>query len=195
MIIAITPEEMITGETETINQMFQEGLDLLHIRKPLISKNGLEKFISGINASFHSRLVLHSHYDVGSNFNISRIHFREADRQSGLFRKYADNMIISTSVHSISTYNALGSEWEYSLISPVFPSISKKGYGKGTRILEDIRHRGHPDVGLIALGGINENNIHTALDAGADGVALLGAIWESDQPINVFKKCRMNALL
>jgi thiamine-phosphate pyrophosphorylase len=35
MIVVITPEELVQNETEIINALFQEGLDLLHIRKPL----------------------------------------------------------------------------------------------------------------------------------------------------------------
>jgi thiamine-phosphate pyrophosphorylase len=193
MIIVITSEESVQNENEIINELFQEGLDLLHIRKPFINSDEMRNFIQEINSEFHHRLVLHSHYDLAKSFIISRFHFREIDRQNGLFKSFTDKTI-STSVHDIKSFNELNKDWEYSFISPVFPSISKKGYGENSMILNDIKNRAHSNVKLIALGGINEKNINEALESGVDGVALLGAIWESNEPINVFKKCRQNVL-
>lgn len=193
MIIVITPEDIVQNETELINELFQEGLNLLHIRKPFINAEEMTDFIQKIDSKFHSQLVLHSHYDLAENFNISRFHFREVDRQNGLSQSFTDKTI-STSVHDIETFNELNEEWEYAFISPVFPSISKKGYGENSNILDDIKKRDHQNVQLIALGGINENNINKVLDNKVDGVALLGAIWENTEPLNVFKKCRQNIL-
>jgi len=194
MIVVITPEEFVQNEAEIINELFHEGLDLLHVRKPFINLEEMTGFIQKINYEFHHQLVLHSHYELAKNFNISRLHFREIDRQNNLFKTFTDK-IISTSVHDIETFNELTEDWEYAFISPVFPSISKKGYGENSTILNDIKKRDNPNVKLIALGGINENNIHEVFDSGVDGVALLGAIWESNEPLNVFKKCRQNVLL
>ncbi|WP_267404602.1 MULTISPECIES: thiamine phosphate synthase [unclassified Chryseobacterium] len=194
MIIVITPEEFIQNEVEIINGLFQEGLDLLHVRKPFTNSEKMADFIQKINSEFYHQLVLHSHYDLAENFNISRFHFREIDRQNGLYKNFI-NKTISTSVHDIESFNELNHDWEYAFISPVFPSISKKGYGENSNILNDIKKRTHPNVKLMALGGINEKNINKAFENKIDGVALLGAIWESDEPLNVFKKCRQNVLL
>ena len=193
MIIVISPEELVQNETEIINQLFQEGLDLLHIRKPFIVQNEMKDFIQKIDSKFHSQVVLHSHYDLAENFNISRFHFREIDRKNGLYQSFTDKTI-STSVHDIESFNHLNKDWEYAFISSVFPSISKKGYGENSNILNDIKKRDNPNVKLIALGGINEKNISEVFESEVDGVALLGAIWEIDEPLNVFKKCRQNVL-
>ncbi|MDH5036461.1 MULTISPECIES: thiamine phosphate synthase [Chryseobacterium] len=190
MILVITPELIVPNETDFINQMFQEGLDLLHIRKPWISRNEMIEFITQIDESFYTQLVLHTYYDLGKEFTISRFHFREIDRQEEMYKSFAKENTISTSVHDIKTYNTLEKEWEYAFISPFFPSISKKGYGLNSTIKEEIKHRNNPDVKLIALGGIHQDNIHEVFDSDADGAALLGAIWESEEPLKVFKKCR-----
>jgi thiamine-phosphate pyrophosphorylase len=194
MIIIITPEKIVANETEVINELFQEGLDLLHIRKPVMNLEEMKDFIQKINSEFHHRLVLHSHYDLAESYNISRHHFREIDRHNELYKSLRDKTI-STSVHDIETFNELSENWEYAFISPVFPSISKKGYGKDSEILNDIKKRDNSNVKLIALGGINEDNIHIISDSNLDGVALLGAIWENNQPIEIFKKCRRAVLL
>ncbi|MDR3026696.1 thiamine phosphate synthase [Chryseobacterium sp.] len=194
MILVITPELMVSKETDHINLMFQEGLDLLHIRKPWVSRNELTEFITQIDEAFYPQLVLHTHYDLREEYNISRFHVREIDRKEGSYKSFAEDNNISTSVHDITTYNTLDKEWEYAFISPFFPSISKKGYGMDSTIKEEIIHRNNPDVKLIALGGINPDNIHNVFESDVDGAALLGAIWESEEPLKVFKKCR-NALM
>lgn len=190
MILVITPEMIFPEETDIINEMFQEGLDLLHIRKPCISRNEMIELISKIDETFHSQLVLHTHYDLGKEYQISRFHFREIDRQEEMYKSFVKENTISTSVHDITTYNTLDKEWEYAFISPFFPSISKKEYGLDSTIKEEIKHRNNPDVKLIALGGIDQDNIHEVFESGADGAALLGAVWESEEPLKVFRKCR-----
>jgi len=193
MIIVITPENIIANEAEVINELFQEGLDLLHIRKPFINNEELKLFLAQIKSSYHSQLALHSHYELGKEYGISRFHIREKDRLEGLANEF-NGRILSTSVHDIMKYNELGKEWEYAFISPVFPSISKRGYGENTTILGEIKHRNNANVKLIALGGIYENNICEVLKSEVDGVALLGVIWESEEPLKTFKKCRQIAL-
>ncbi|MCS3532331.1 thiamine phosphate synthase [Chryseobacterium sp. JUb7] len=193
MIIVITPEEVVQKETELINELFHEGLDLLHIRKPFINSEEITDFIQKIDSTFHHQLVLHSHYDLAENFNISRFHFREIDRQNDLYKSFEDKTI-STSVHDIEIFNELNEDWEYAFISPVFPSISKKGYGENLTVLNDIKKRNNSNVKLIALGGINDQNISKVFESDIDGVALLGSIWESKEPLNVLKKCRKSVL-
>ncbi|MDR6921634.1 MULTISPECIES: thiamine phosphate synthase [Chryseobacterium] len=195
MIIVITPELMIPDETKMINQLFRKGLELLHIRKPFIGMNGMLDFLNGIDRLFYPQLVLHSHYEVADEYNISRLHFRETARLNGEHQTYIGKGILSTSVHDIKAFNKLDKEWEYAFISPVFPSISKKGYGENTKTIHEISSRSNPDVKLVALGGINENNIREALDYGVDGVALLGGIWESNHSLQTFENCRKNSLL
>ncbi|WP_051349356.1 thiamine phosphate synthase [Chryseobacterium gregarium] len=189
MIIIITPEKNVKKETAIINELFQEGLELLHIRKPFMSLDEMKDFIWNINSEFHHQLALCSHYELVEQFEISRLHFSETDRNHHLHTSFPDK-IMSTSVHDIESFNELDKNWEYSLVSPVFPSISKKGYGKNATILNDIRKRSNADVKLVALGGINEYHIHEVFESGADGVALLGAIWEIDNPLNGFRQCR-----
>lgn len=190
MILVITPETIVPNESEVINEMFYDGLDLLHIRKPWVSQKEMISFIKSIDKRFYGQLVLHNHYDLGQDDKISRLHFREEDRKEGKYTPFMIGNTISTSVHNITTYNALEKEWEYAFISPFFPSVSKQGYGIDSTVIESLKQRNNPDVKLIALGGINSDRVQEVFDLGVDGVALLGAIWESDEPLSVFRKCR-----
>ena len=190
MIIIISSEENFPDEAEIVNQLFQEGLDLFHVRKPFINNQEMKDFLGLIDKAFCSQLVLHSHFELAKQYGISRLHCREEDRMNGLYEKYVESYIMSTSVHDINSFNTLGSEWEYAFLSPFFPSISKKGYGIEATILEESKERYNQDVKLIALGGINEKNVFEVLNTKVDGIALLGVVWQSDHPVETFKNCK-----
>ncbi|EJL71146.1 thiamine phosphate synthase [Chryseobacterium populi] len=190
MIIVITPEECIPDEIYHINEMFQEGLDMLHVRKPLMNSPEMEAFLNKIDKAFLSQVVLHSHFELASKYGISRVHIREADRQNKKYPESFPDYLRSTSVHDIETFNVLDDHWEYAFLSPFYPSISKKGYGNRAAIREKSRQRNNPDVKLIALGGINETNCNELLTENINGIALLGAVWQDRRPVEVFRKCR-----
>lgn len=193
MIIVITPEQSVRNENEIINELFKEGLELLHIRKPAMEVKTMRNYIHSIQSDYHEKLVLHNHYVLAEEFGTSRIHCKEAERPN-IPDHFLDEYRVSTSVHSINDFNTLDSRWEYAMISPVFQSISKAGYGTGTKILESIQQRENDHSGLIALGGINQYNIETVFSEDVDGAALLGAVWESEEPIKTYIQCRKNAL-
>lgn len=193
MIIIITPEQPVRNETEIINELFREGLELLHVRKPLMDAAAMRNYIKSVDSNYHEQLVLHSHYVLTEEFGTSRIHCKEAERPN-IPDHFLEEYKVSTSVHAINGFNTLDSRWEYAFISPVFPGISKAGYGTDTKILESIRQRENDHSGLIALGGINQYNIETVFSENVDGAALLGGVWQSEQPVKTYIQCRKNAL-
>jgi len=48
---------------------------------------------------------------------------------------------------------------------------------------------------LVALGGISAQNIEKTFQLGFDDAALLGSIWNTNQPIQNFKLCQKIARL
>lgn len=189
-MIVITNPFSIENEFQIIHQLFEEGLGLLHVRKPAHSENEMRSFLSKIDDKFYSKLVLHEQHHLAYEFKINQIHFKEKNRVeiSHNFQKTVS--YLSTSVHNINDFNELSTSFDVAFLSPVFESISKEGYGKNSTILETIVNRANFHTELIALGGITENNIKKALDSGFDSVALLGSIWLNDNPIQKFKVCQ-----
>lgn len=189
-MIVITNPFSIENEIQIIQQLFEEGLALLHVRKPAYSEKEMRSFLSNIDDKLYSKLVLHEQHHLGHEFNINSIHLKEKNRieVSENFQKTVS--YLSTSVHNINNFNELSAYFDVAFLSPVFESISKVGYGKNSSILETIKNRTNFNMELVALGGITENNIKMALDSGFDSVALLGSIWLNNNPIQKFKQCQ-----
>ncbi|KUG12546.1 thiamine phosphate synthase [Elizabethkingia sp. HvH-WGS333] len=190
MIIVFSPEQEAEKEAYWINELFANGLSYFHIRKYWLSDVAMRDYISQVDEDYRHQLVLHSHYNLAEEFGVVRLHFREESRLNKEYVNFQGKYILSTSTHSIEEFNTLGNEWTYAFLSPVFPSISKQGYGAEHNILADLKRRTNKNVQLIGLGGIEENNIDIVLKSGANGIAMLGNIWQSSNPLQAFLNCK-----
>lgn len=186
MIILISHERLLARETKVAHALFERGLPLFHVRKTSLTDTDMQFYIDGIASRYRSRLVLHSHFHLAKELGISRLHIRESDREQNSQQSLVGRFTLSTSVHAISTYNSLETIWNYVFISPVFPSISKTGYGAGGTVLATLSQRRPAPPLLVALGGIDASNYQQALAGGADAVAVLGSIWNHPDPVAVF---------
>ncbi|MEE1898578.1 thiamine phosphate synthase [Flavobacterium rakeshii] len=192
-MIIVTPPHSIANEVETINNLFEEGLPLLHLRKPEIYTSKLRRLIESIDSEFHSKLVLHHNYEIASDYNINRLHFTERNRESfdSILKELKTDAeyIISTSVHTMTDFNQLPSRFDYAFFSPVYNSISKPGHNPKNDLREILKQRAAFNTKLIALGGITASNCGSLLIMGFDDFALLGGFWQAENPMEEFRKC------
>jgi thiamine-phosphate pyrophosphorylase len=194
-MIVITNPSAISNEISIIDSLFEEGLSLLHIRKPEFSEVEMAHFINQLKVEFRSNLVLHSHHQLAEGFGINRIHFSEKDRKNShdFPARFSKLCRYSTSTHSIEDFNSLKKDFEYAFLSPVFKSISKEEYYPVKDLFDALKSRTNFKTKVIALGGIDAKNIKRTLENGFDDVALLGSIWNSEKPIKQFKLCQQIA--
>lgn len=191
MLIVISHAEIIAHEADLINQLFDEGLTLFHLRKPNSSEEDLKELICKIDVKHHSKLVLHQHHHLATVFNISRLHLTETVRKNRTETDIAslktDLTHLSTSIHALKDYENLSLNFDYVFLGPVFDSISKKEY-KAIELKDDLKKLKKRSSKLIALGGITKHNAVEPIAWGFDGIAVLGSIWEAKDPIDEFKQ-------
>lgn len=183
MLLIISPPLDIVDEFQLVNVLLQSPITAFHIRKPTYSPQQLKYYLEKINPLHYSKLVLHQHHDIAAEYGITRLHFNALFREEGSYIDFVNNYQLSTSVHSIHEFNLLSPIWDYAFCSPVFPSISKPNYNNA-QLLNSFKRRTNYAVKLIGLGGISLANKELVIKAGADGVALLGSIWNSENPID-----------
>ncbi|WP_343591553.1 thiamine phosphate synthase [Flavobacterium sp.] len=192
-MIVISNPFAIADEIKIIHSLFEEGLSLLHIRKPDFSEVEMAQFIHQIKLEFRNKLVLQNHYDLAKDFGINRFHFSEKERKQNLnhpARFSKPCRFLSTSTHSIEDFNSLENDFDYAFLSPVFNSISKENYHPKTDLFEALKSRTNHKTKAIALGGIDAENIQKTLENGFDDIALLGTIWKNENPLKQFKSCQ-----
>ncbi|TDD96622.1 thiamine phosphate synthase [Flavobacterium cellulosilyticum] len=193
-MIVITNPTAIVNEIDTIHALFENGLELLHIRKPDFTVAEMVAFVNSIGLDFRYKLVLHSHPQLADELGVSRLHFTEKSREiinlETLYFYNQKGFRLSTSTHSIEDFNKLNAIFEYAFLSPVFPSISKVGHQSNIDLFEAIKYRTNFATQLVGLGGISPKNSKTTIAQGFDKVAVLGAIWNNANPIENFKLCQ-----
>ncbi len=192
MIVVFTSESIVPKEAYIINHLFEEGLEVLHLRKPNKSLSECSNLINSIETKFHDRIMIHQHHVLTEKYNLKGIHFKESDRIH-----LGDNMYdhikymklngfeISTGFHDISTLLEQAYAFNYVFLSPIYNSISKEGYNGKKFDFERLKKRKEK---IFALGGINKTNISEVFKMGFDGSAVLGAVWKSDNPIATYNE-------
>lgn len=176
--LVITSPTPIEHECSICNELFVAGMDELHLRRPGATREDFCRFIELIDIRFRSRILLHDHFELSATYGCG-IHLNRRNRS--LAQRYAQTHPLSTSCHSWQEVEELGLAPDSILLSPIFDSISKEGYLSTFKLEElqtDLYLRKKRNYNLIALGGINHNNIHICEQLGFDGVALLGYIWQ-----------------
>lgn len=197
-LIVITTGEFFPKEADLLNQMFDAGLERLHVRKPGCSPEELTQFLKTIKPYYLRKIILHQHFEVLSDMNFGGIHLREEVHQKLSPLQVMDyskklkrfEKTISASFHNWKDVKEKSGVYDYVFISPVFDSVSKPGYKANSEVLtipQGIKTK------VVALGGITEPKIPVLKEAGFAGAAVLGGLWTRPQPeiLPVFKKMQM----
>jgi len=183
-LVVISNEVFFDGEAEIINQIFKEGLEYFHLRKPASSEKDIASFIDQIKTDFHHRISLHYHHNLASEFGIKRLHFTEKERNNHQLKHYQNlvdkGYFLTTSVHSVQDLKDLSKSFSYTFLSPVFDSISKSNY-KGFTTTDFTLNDAVKPTKVIALGGVNEDNISKLKSMNFNGAAVLGYLWKTPQ--------------
>jgi thiamine-phosphate pyrophosphorylase len=190
MMIVITAPAETAGESETIRQMFENGLDHLHVRRPGARSSEIARLIQTIPSPFHSQIVLHSHYALRKQFpKVRRVHLTE--RIAKRCRR-APTAEYSLSVHAGTRNTPLIPGSRYALFGPIFPSLSKRDYVPELSREELQRWCKKTPVPVIGVGGICRERVRDAHALGLSGIALHSEIWirEPAARMNAFSEVR-----
>lgn len=173
--IVVTPAETVKDETIICNILFDNGMELLHLRKPGAGIDAYEQYIQNIRPCYRKRIVLHEHYELAEKHHLHGIHLKS--EMAHLATQYPDIEHISISCHSVKEIASLPFRPAYCFLSPIFDSISKSGHKSKYPTLPDLT--AHPEFPpVIALGGITPSHIYPCIKTGFSGVAVLGYLWE-----------------
>lgn len=197
-LILLSSESQEPHEILLLEQMFQAGLEVFHLRKPDWDVARTARFLDQLQEKFHDRVVLHDHYALIHRYKLRGIHLNA--RNSAKWeqeKEFAQHR--SVSCHALEELAGVRKEdFTYAFLSPIFPSISKEGYVPNYGRAEIQAAVQACDVDLIALGGISADTIEQCEAMGFRGAAVLGTIWNANNPFEQFqtllKTCQKSAV-
>ena len=189
--IVITQPDFIENEATYINKLFDAGIDLLHLRKPESNIEECKQLIQEIDEKWHNKIVVHDHFELYQEFHLHGIHlnrrnhkipegFQGSISQSCHSFKEVEQALQPISPKSKDEKSAiLKPACHYVFLSPIFDSISKKGYRHSfsNKDLEDAANNGIINERVVALGGAIPEFIPQLRAWNFGGAAFLGAVW------------------
>ncbi len=176
MLIAITPPGLLKQEALAIDALIEAGVDYVHVRKPGYASEEVGALLSAVPEQSRLCLSVHYHHHVAQRSGVGGLH-----RTKGYEVANGRGCRVSASCHAMTEVQALtGADCQYVFLSPVYDSISKKGYASAfskSSLCDFLSHKRAGMPAVVALGGITRDNVAEVRQMGFDGAALLGALW------------------
>ncbi len=183
-LVVITPENIFPEEAQLLNEMFNRGLQHLHIRKPNCNTDHLRNLLSQIPIENCPKICLHYYPDIAKEFNLGSIQLN-----SIILTPPPDwTGFVCSSCHSLNEISKHIDNEQYKFLSPIYNSISKSGYNSNfsphnlALHKDDLTHNN-----VVALGGITLENIPEVHALGFVGFAILGALWKDKNPDKILE--------
>ena len=71
--IIITTPTFISHEAKYIDQLFEAGIDLLHLRKPDSTPEECEQLLQKIDPKWYPQIVIHDHFELCEKYHLHGI--------------------------------------------------------------------------------------------------------------------------
>lgn len=180
----VITDEAIAGSlthAEIARRAILGGADVIQLRDKTCGCRELYRIcraLRTITMKTGTVFIVNDRLDVALACGADGVHLGQDDIRVDVARQIAPpGFIIGISVGTVD--EAVRAEEEgadYIAISPVFSTASKNdaGPGRGLDIVREIRRR--VSVPVIAIGGINLENVCEVIAAGADGVAVISVV-------------------
>ncbi|MCQ2227762.1 MAG: thiamine phosphate synthase [Bacteroidales bacterium] len=173
-LIVITLPTFVSNEASLIRTVLEHGATYVHIRKPNAKSSDVCRLIEQVGNDFRSRLCVHNHHDVAVKMQTGGLHL------NSIAPTPPDNWggRLSQSCHSLK--EAQQCTCDYHFLSPIFNSVSKKGYASAfsQADIEKAALEGIITPQTIALGGITPDKVQWLNNQHFGGVAILGYAWQ-----------------
>jgi thiamine-phosphate pyrophosphorylase len=140
--------------------------------------------LRGVTRAVGARLVVNDRPDVAAAVDADGVHVGQTDVPVAVARRVVGPARwIGVSTHDVEeATRAVGDGADYLGVGPVYATTSKAGAlpARGLALVRAVR--GLTRVPLVAIGGITAETAADVLAAGADAVAVIGALTHAPNP-------------
>jgi len=171
-----------TSHPQQVEPLIAGGASIIQLREKRASPREFyrEALVSvAIARASGVRIIINDRVDIALAVKADGVHLGQNDLPPGSARRIlGDSAIIGFSTHSVEQAAAAAElPIDYIAVGPIFATTSKQDPDAvigldGLRAVRSVVR----DKPLVAIGGINENNISDVLEAGADSAAIISAI-------------------
>ena len=182
-LYVVTDERLSRGlsHVEIARRASQGGADVVQLRDKGLCGRDLYHVARQVRAALShldTLFIVNDRVDVALATRADGVHLGQSDIPLRAVRMIVPpGFIIGVSVGNVEqAIEAERDGADYVALSPVFDTASKSdaGEGRGLATLSEIQRA--VGIPLVAIGGIDINNLCQVIEAGADGVAVVSAV-------------------
>ncbi len=140
-----------------------------------------------ITKDFNACFIINDYADIALAVDADGVHLGQEDLPLKEARKILGNKIIGISTHNLQeAIDAEKGGADYIGFGSIFPTTTKDdAVVQGLDALRKVK--GSVNIPVVAIGGINTDNVRSVFDAGCDGVAVSAGLSRGDMMENVRK--------
>ncbi|MDO8142701.1 MAG: thiamine phosphate synthase [Candidatus Brocadiales bacterium] len=171
----------------TIKLALKGGVKTVQLREKGLTTHELYSLaceLRKITSDFKANLVINDRVDIALAVEADGVHLGWQSLPLDIARKLVGfEKLIGVSTHNRQeALQARNNGADYITFGPIFDTPSKAGLLKPTGVEEIKKLKNEIDLPIVALGGINEKNVEVVLDGGAEGIAVISSIMQSENP-------------
>lgn len=167
-----------------LQQALNKGLKLIQVREKHLSAQDLYAFaikLSGMAALYGAKVVINSDASLAKQLGAAGVHFTAAQLMN--LTAKPENLLCGAACHNNAELEkAVALGLDYVTLSPISPTRSHPeaetlGWVKFSELLSDY------PIPVYALGGMQMDDLDTARQHGAHGLAMQRAVWSANQAL------------
>ena len=194
LLYAVTDSSWLNGRSlaQDVEDVLKAGATFIQLREKNADYDQILKLAKEIKAltdKYHVPFVIDDNIDVAVAVDADGVHVGQSDTEAKKAREIlGENKIVGVSAGNLK--EALEAEKngaDYIGIGAMFPTDTKKDhtditFEEAKKITESV------NIPVVAIGGINKNNILQLKGTGVDGVAVISAIFAQDDRYKAAKE-------
>ena len=188
LYVIIDPE--VTGGREPLDiakASVQGGAKMLQLRDKMRDKGEILPLALALQELCEAKdvlLIINDHVDLAANVGSGGVHVGQTDLPVAQVRQVlAPHQVLGRSnreIHLLVESQEMGAD--HVAFGAIYPSTTKGG-GRGPQGAEKVKEaREVTKVPLVAIGGINIDNVAPVVHAGADAICVTAAIGSAPDP-------------
>lgn len=174
-LIIMTRSTFFVEEDKILTALFEEGLDNLHLYKPMSEPVYSERLLTLLSEDYYKRITVHEHFYLREEYGLKGIHLEHPDDEL----PYGYRGHVSRTCTVLSQLREAKKNSKYVFLKSLFNSHSnpadRQSFTK--KELEEASRQGLIDRHVYALGGVSLDNISQIADWGFGGVVVCGDLW------------------
>ena len=174
-LIIMTKSTFFVEEDKILTALFEEGMDNLHLYKPLSEPVYSERLLTLLSEDYYKRITVHDHFYLREEYGLKGIHLENpTDNLPYGYRGH-----VSRTCTAISQLHEAKKNSKYVFLKSLFDSHTNPADRQSftNEELKDASRHGLIDRHVYALGGICLENIRQMADLGFGGVVVCGDLW------------------